>query len=162
MFNWCLITQTFKEVLPSSLCMLNCVRLFETLWTVPHQAPLSMGFFILLQARMLEWVAIPPPGDLPNPGINTGIKSESLTFPTLANRFFTTSATWEAQGLHSPRNSPGQNTGVGSRSPLQRIFPTQRWNPSVPHCGRSLYQLSHQGGLKTLEWVAYSISGGSS
>ena len=49
--------------------MLNCVRLFETLWTVPHQAPLSMGFFILLQARMLEWVAIPPPGDLPNPGI---------------------------------------------------------------------------------------------
>ena len=59
------------------------------------------------QARILEWVVIPPPGDLPNPGI----KSESLMFPTLANRFFTTSATWEAQGLYSPRNSPGQNTG---------------------------------------------------
>ena len=28
-------------------------------------------------------------------------------------------------GLYSPRNSPGQNTGVGSRSPLQGIFPTQ-------------------------------------
>ena len=57
MFNWCLITQTFKEVLPSSLCMLSCVRLFETPWTVAHQVPLSMGFFILLQGRILEWVA---------------------------------------------------------------------------------------------------------
>ena len=37
-----------------------------TLWTVPCQAPLSMG---ILQARMLEWVPMPPPGDLPNPGI---------------------------------------------------------------------------------------------
>ena len=31
--------------------------------------------------------------------------------------------------LHSPWNSPGQNTGVGSLSLLQRIFPTQRLNP---------------------------------
>ena len=30
------------------------------------QAPLSMG---ILQARILEWVPCPPPGDLPNPGI---------------------------------------------------------------------------------------------
>ena len=35
---------------------LSCVRLFETPWTVAHQAPLSMG---ILQARMLEWVAMP-------------------------------------------------------------------------------------------------------
>ena len=45
MFNWCLIIQTFKEVLPSSLCMLSCVRLFETPWTVAHQVPLSMEYF---------------------------------------------------------------------------------------------------------------------
>ena len=143
-----------RHKVPTQLCL--------TLCNPVDCSPPGSSVHGISQARMLEWVAIPPPGDLPNPGINTGIKSESLTFPTLANRFFTTSATWEAQGLHSPRNSPGQNTGVGSRSPLQRIFPTQRWNPSVPHCGRSLYQLSHQGGLKTLEWVAYSISGGSS
>jgi len=37
-----------------------------TSWTVAHQAPLSMG---ILQARILEWVAMPFPGDLPNPGI---------------------------------------------------------------------------------------------
>ena len=32
------------------------VRLFATPWTVAHQAPLSMG---ILQARILEWVAMP-------------------------------------------------------------------------------------------------------
>ena len=37
-----------------------------TLWAVALQAPLSMG---ILQAKILEWVAKLPPGDLPNPGI---------------------------------------------------------------------------------------------
>ena len=41
--------------------------------------------------------------------------------------------------------SPGQNTGVGSLSLLQGIFPTQGSNPGLPHCRRILYQLSHQG-----------------
>ena len=31
-------------------------------------------------------------------------------------------------------NSPGQNTGVGSLSLLQGIFPTQESNPGIPHC----------------------------
>ena len=42
-------------------------------------------------------------------------------------------------------NSPGQNTGVGSHSPLQRIFPTQALNQGLLHCRRILYQLSYQG-----------------
>ena len=37
-------------------------------------------------------------------------------------------------GLYSPRNSPGQNTGVGSLSLLQGIFPTRGSNPGLPHC----------------------------
>ena len=41
----------------------------------------------ILQARILEWVACPPPGDLPNPGI----KPMSLISPALAGRFFTNS-----------------------------------------------------------------------
>ena len=45
-------------------------------------------------------------------------------------------------GLYSPWNSLGQNTGVGSFSRLQGIFPTQGSNPGLPHCGRILYQLS--------------------
>ena len=50
-------------------------------------------------------------------------------------------------GLYSPWNSPGQNTGVGSLSLLQQIFPTQESNWGVLHCRRILYQLSYQGSL---------------
>ena len=50
--------------------------------------------------------------------------------------------------LYSPWNFPGQSTGVGSRSLLQGIFPTQGLNPGLLHCGRILYQLSHQGSFK--------------
>ena len=65
-------------------------------------------------------------------------------------------------GLYSPWNSPGQNTGVSSLSLLQGIFPTQGLNPGLPHCRRILYQLSHQGSPRILEWVAYPFSSGSS
>ena len=46
-------------------------------------------------------------------------------------------------GLYSPWNSLGQNTGVGSLSLLQGIFPTQGSNPGLLHCRWILYQLSH-------------------
>ena len=66
------------------------------------------------------------------------------------------------RGLYSPWNSPGQNTGVGGLSLLQGIFPTQGSNPGLLHCRRILYQLSHQGSPRMLEWVAYPFSSGSS
>ena len=47
--------------------------------------------------------------------------------------------------LYSPWDSPGRNTGVGSLSLLQGIFPTQRWNLDLPHCRQIPYRLSHQG-----------------
>ena len=48
---------------------LSRVRLFATPWTVAHQAPPSMGF-----SRQEYWsgVPLPSPGDLPDPGIETG------------------------------------------------------------------------------------------
>ena len=58
-------------------------------------------------------------------------------------------------GLCSPLNSPGHNIGVGSLSLLQRIFPTQGLNSGLLHCRWILYQLSHQGSPRILEWVAY-------
>ena len=66
------------------------VQLCVTLWTVAHQAPLSMGF-----SRQEYWSGFlcPLPGDLPNPGI----EPTSLMSPVLAGGFFITSATWEAQ-----------------------------------------------------------------
>ena len=50
----------------------------------------------------------------------------------------------------------------GSLSLLQGIFPTQGSNPGLPHCGWILYQLSHRGSPRILEWVAYLFSSGSS
>ena len=64
----------------------------------------------------------------------------------------------QPHGLYSPRNSPGQNTRVGSLSLLQGIFPTQELNPGLPHCRWILYQLSHKGTPGILEWVADPFS----
>ena len=45
---------------------------------------------------------------------------------------------------------------------FQGIFPTQGSNPGLPHCRPILYQLSHKGSPRILEWVAYPFSRGSS
>ena len=55
--------------------------------------------------------------------------------------------------LLCPGDSPGKETGVGCHALLQGIFPTQGSNPGLLHCGQILYQLSHQGGPRILEWV---------
>ena len=72
----------------------------------------------------------------------------------------------QPHGPYSPWNSPGQNTGVGSLSLLQGIVPgivpTQGSNPGLLHCRCILYQLSHKGSPRKLEWVVYPFSRGSS
>ena len=64
--------------------------------------------------------------------------------------------------LYPPWNSPDQNTGVDGHSLLQGFFPTQGSSPGLPHCRSILYQLSHEGSPRILEWVAYPFSSGSS
>ena len=59
----------------------------------------------------------------------------------------------QLHGLYSLWNSPGQNTRVGSLSLLQGTFPTQGLNPRLSLCRRILYQLSHKGSPRILEWV---------
>ena len=61
-----------------------------------------------------------------------------------------------------PWNSPGQNPGAGSLSLLQGVFPTQGSNPGLPRCRQNLYQLSHKGSPRILEWAACPFSRGSS
>ena len=56
----------------------------------------------------------------------------------------------------------GQDTGVGSLSLLQGIFPTQGSNPGLPHCKLILYQLSHQQSPRIMVWVAFPFSSRSS
>ena len=69
----------------------SCVQYFAISWIVARQDPLSLVF-----SRQGYWIRLsfPPPGDLPDPGI----EPVSLTSPALAGAFFTTSATWEAPG----------------------------------------------------------------
>ena len=65
-------------------------------------------------------------------------------------------------GQYRPWNSPGQNTGVGNLSLLQRIFPTQGSNPGLLHWRQILYQLSHKGSPRMLEKEAFPFSSRSS
>ena len=89
-------------------------------------------------SRPEYWSGQPFPStvDLPNPGIEP-------RSPTL-----------QADSL--PAESPGKlkNTGVGSVSLLQQIFPIQESNWGLLHCRQILYQLSYQG--RTLEYILSS------
>ena len=73
----------------------SCLTLCNPIWTVAHQAPLSMGF-----SRQEYWSGLlwPPPGDHPDPEIEPAspVSSASLVSPALAGGFFTTNTTWEA------------------------------------------------------------------
>ena len=86
----------------------------------------------------------PSPGDLPK----TGIESRSSTL--------------QADSLPTEPQGKPKNIGVGSLSLLQGIFPKQGLNPGLPHCRQILYQLSHKGSPRILEWVAYPFFRGSS
>ena len=100
--------------------MLSCSVVSDsaTPWTVALQAPLCIEFSM---QEYWNGLPCPPPGDLPHPGIEP-------SSPTL-----------QARSL--PAEPPGKpmNTGVGSLSLLQGIFPTQESNL---HCRWILYQLS--------------------
>ena len=72
-------TVPFKTHPKTKKCFSH-VQLFVTPWTIAHHAPLSMG---ILQARTLEWVAMPSCRGSPDPGIKP-------VSPALAGRFFTT------------------------------------------------------------------------
>ena len=66
------------------------------------------------------------------------------------------SSSLRPHGLYNQWNPPGQNTGLGSHSLLQGIFPTQGLNPGLLHCRQILYQLSHQ--QFATNWNLTSIS----
>ena len=81
----------------------SCVQHFVTLWIVARQAPLSMGF-----SRQEYWsgLSCPPPGDLPDPGI----EPMSLMSSALKSGFFNTSATWE---VPEDEYQPDKGSGAG-------------------------------------------------
>ena len=109
------------------MCMCVQLQLCLTLCdpiTVACQASLSMRF-----SRQEYWSGwpCPPPGDLPNPGIEP--RSPTLQVDSVPSE---------------PPEKP-KKTGVGSLSLLQGIFLTQELNWGLLHCTWILYQLSYQG-----------------
>ena len=89
-----------------------------------------MGF-----SRQEHWSGLPcpPPGDLPNPGIEPGLQ------------------VWlQADSLPSEPPGKSKNIGVGSLSLLQGISLTQESNRGLLNCRWILYQLSYQGSPSAL------------
>ena len=77
--EFCTITICFSFIFIFSLimhaCLLSCVQLFVTLWTVAHKVLLSMG---LSGQQYWRGLPYPPPEDLPNPGIKPVSPSPEL------------------------------------------------------------------------------------
>ena len=73
------------------------------------------------------------------PGQNTGVSSLSL--PRIKPR----SSALQADSLPAEPQGKTKNTGVGSLSLLQRIFPNQKLNQCLLHFRQILYQLNYQG-----------------
>ena len=102
----------------------------------------------ILQARILEWVAVPSSRGSSQPRDRTQVSH-------ITGRFFTSWATREAQSLsciqlscslmgvacQAPLGFPGKNTAAGSHFLLQ-IFPTEGLNPSLLHWQASSLPLS--------------------
>ena len=82
-------------------------------------------------SRPEYWIGcpFPSPGDLPNPGIEA--RSPALQ---------------EDSSPAEPQGKP-KNTGVGSLSLLQGLFPSQGSNQGLLYCRQILYQLSYEGSL---------------
>ena len=97
-----------------------------TPWTVAHRLLCPWGF-----SRLEYWSGLPrpPPGDLPNPGI----EPRSLAL--------------QADSLPPEPPEKPMNAGVSSLALLQRFFLTQESKESLLNCRRILYQPSFPGKL---------------
>ena len=101
-------------------------------WIVARQALLYMG---ILQARILEWVAI--------------LSSRGPSQPEIEPR----SPTLQVDSLPSEPPGKPKNNGVGSLSLLQANFLTQELNQGLLHCRQIPYQLSYPGSPKQGYWL---------
>ena len=104
-----------QEIFPTKGSNLHLLCLLHCRWILTHWAIREGPFSILLKVNYI---------------VNYEVKwSESQSVVSDSLR---------SHGLYSPCSSRGQNTGVGSLSLLQGIFPTQGLNPGFPNC-RQIY-----------------------
>ena len=90
-----------------------------------------------------------PPYGLYSPWHSPGQNTEWVVLPlsrgSCQQRDQIQVSSMQADSLPAEPTEKPKNTGVGSLSLLQGIFPTQEMNPGLLHCRRILYQLSYQG-----------------
>ena len=79
-----------------------------------------------------------------SPGQNTGVGNFSFSRGSSQPQGLNPGLPTSTQILYEPQGKP-KNTGVGSRSLLQQIFPNPELNQGLLHCRWILYQLSYQG-----------------
>ena len=118
--EWVAMPSSRGSSRPRGRAHVSCISSFGR-WILDHLSHLSVTAWLLLLLSfclILLWVWVSE---------SCSVVSDSL----------------QLHGLHSPWNSPGQNTGVDGFSHLQGIFPTQGLNPGLPYCRQILYQLSH-------------------
>ena len=87
----------FLTLLPPHVCACMLSH-FSHVWLCNAMNCSSPGSYVhgILQARILEWVAMPSFRDLPNPGI----EPISFNVSWIGRQVFTTSTTWEALPRH--------------------------------------------------------------
>ena len=146
----CSLLQGIFPTQGSNPGLLNCKQI---LYHLSHQG----------SPRKVEWFTYTFSKDLSNPEIDPRsptlqadcLSSELPGKPVKVKVFvcglFVTPGTLTTRLLHL-WNSPGKNTGVGSHSVLQEIFPTQGSNPGLLHCWKILYHLSHKGSIILSGW----------
>ena len=118
---------------------LSCVRLFATLGTAAHQAPLSMGF-----SRQEYWSGLPfpSPGDVPDPGI----EPRSPTCHADAGRRFPSGSEVKASAcVFLECRRPGFDPWVRKIPWRRKWQPTPVFLPGESHAGRSLVGYSPWG-----------------
>ena len=120
-------------------------ELYPTLCKPVDCSPPGSSVHGILQARILQWVAISFSRGSSRPRDRTWVSR-------IAGRCFNLWTTREAQCFFEPLfwvgGGGGKNTGVGCHSLLQEISPTQGLNPGLPHCRQTLYRLSYQRSLE--------------
>ena len=100
-------------------------KVVQSCLTLSH--PMDYTVHGILQARILEWIVLP------------------LSRGSCQQRDQIQVSSMQADSLPAGPPEKPKNTGVGSLSLLQGIFPIQEMNPGLLHCRRILYQLSYQG-----------------
>ena len=151
--GWLLPTLNHQTIYPSWFCSL-------VLGVYPPLSPRDRTVYILFGNYDLSWDSLDE-RDFCNLKFfwHDLWKSESVSCSFVSESFVPQwTVALVSHGSSDPWNSPGKNTGVGCHFLLQRIFPTQRWNPCLLRCRWMVYLLSHQGSPEW-EWEEQTIIG---